>query len=137
MDCPRKTSTPAFSKESPMNKRQDAERRGRWAETIALWYMRAKGYHLLARRFKCHQGEVDLIMRKGETTAFIEVKARRTVDDAVISVTNYQSKRIASACATWMTRDPAAAAGYCRFDIVAVPASLWPTHIENAFYGDR
>jgi putative endonuclease len=120
-----------------VNKRQQAERRGRYAEVIALWYLRAKGYRLLARRFKSPQGEVDLIMRKGETTAFIEVKARKTIDDAVISVTTYQSKRISSACATWMSRDPKAAAGYCRFDIVAVPASLWPTHIENAFYGDR
>ncbi len=120
-----------------MGKREQAEKRGRLAEVIALWYLRAKGYRLVARRFKCPQGEVDLIMRKGETTAFIEVKARRTVDDAVIAVTNYQSRRIASACATWMARDPLAAAGFCRFDIVAVPASLWPRHIENAFFGDR
>jgi putative endonuclease len=120
-----------------MNKREQAERRGRTAETIALWYLRCKGYRLLARRFKSPQGEVDLIMRKGDTTAFVEVKARKTVDDAVISVTNYQARRIASASATWMARDPRAAAGYCRFDIVAVPSYLWPTHIENAFYGDR
>jgi Holliday junction resolvase-like predicted endonuclease len=37
----------------------------------------------------------------------------------------------------WMGRDPIAAKGFCRFDIVAVPSYLWPTHIENAFYGDR
>jgi putative endonuclease len=120
-----------------MGKREEAEKRGRAAEVIALWYLRCKGYRLLARRFKAPQGEVDLIMRRGETTAFIEVKARKTVDDAIIAVTPWQSRRIASACATWMARDPRAAAGYCRFDIVAVPASLWPRHIENAFYGDR
>jgi putative endonuclease len=120
-----------------MGKREDAERRGRFAETIAVWYLRCKGYRLLARRFKAPQGEVDLIMRKGDTTAFIEVKARKTVDEAIISVTPRQSRRIASACATWMSRDPKAAGNFCRFDIVAVPASLWPKHIENAFYGDR
>jgi putative endonuclease len=128
---------PASSSENRMTSREKAEQRGRIAETIALWYLRCKGYRLLARRFKARQGEVDLIMRKGETTAFIEVKARRTVDDAVISVTNTQSRRIASAAATWMARDPKAASGFCRFDIVAVPSYLWPTHIENAFYGDR
>jgi putative endonuclease len=120
-----------------MGKREDAEKRGRWAEVIALWYLRAKGYRLLARRYKSPVGEVDLIMRKGETTAFIEVKARKSVDDAIMSVTPWQSKRIARGAASWMGRDPKAAQGFCRFDIVAVPASLWPTHIENAFYGDR
>lgn len=120
-----------------MGKREDAERRGRFAETIAVWYLRCKGYRLLARRFKAPQGEVDLIMRKGDTTAFIEVKARKTVDEAIIAVTPWQSRRIASACATWMARDPKASPSFCRFDIVAVPASLWPKHIENAFYGDR
>jgi putative endonuclease len=120
-----------------MGKREDAEKRGRTAETIALWYLRCKGYRLLARRFKSHMGEVDLIMRRGDTTAFIEVKARPTVDEAIIAVTNWQSKRIAAACAAWMARDPKAAASACRFDIVAVPSYLWPKHIENAFYGDR
>jgi putative endonuclease len=117
--------------------REQAEKRGRTAEVIAIWYLRLKGYRLLARRFKVPQGEVDLIMRRGDTTAFIEVKARRTVDGAVQSVTDRQAKRIASACASWMARDALANGGFCRFDIVAVPSYLWPTHIENAFYGDR
>ncbi len=120
-----------------MKKRQAAEKRGHLAETIALWFLRLKGYRLLARRFNTHVGEIDLVMRKGKTTAFIEVKQRKSVDEAVIAVTTYQSKRISSAAAAWMSRDPKAASGFCRFDIVAVSSNLWPTHIENAFYGDR
>lgn len=120
-----------------MRSRQDAERRGHRAETVALWYLRLKGYRLVARRFKCHGGEVDLIMRKDNTTAFIEVKARGTVDDAVMAVTPHQARRIAAAAALWMARDERAARGHCRFDIVAVTSHFWPTHIENAFYGDR
>ncbi len=124
-----------------MKRRQSAERRGHRAETIALWYLRLKGYRLLSRRFKCHAGEVDLVMRRGDTTAFIEVKARATVDEAVIAVTPHQARRISAAAALWMTRDAVAASGHCRFDIVAVSSNfwsrLWPTHIANAFYGDR
>jgi putative endonuclease len=120
-----------------MGKREDAEKRGRRAEFVALWYLRLKGYKLLARRFKSHLGEVDLIMRKGTTTAFIEVKARKTTDQAILSVTTWQSRRISAASSSWVKRDPVAAAGICRFDIVAVPSHWWPTHIENAFYGDR
>ena len=116
--------------------RQRNEKRGHRAETAALILLRLKGYRLLARRFKSHHGEIDLIMRKGQTTAFIEVKARGTTNAAISSVTTYQSKRISAAAGLWMLRDAKAAAGFCRFDIVAVNAYLWPTHIANAFSGD-
>ena len=77
--------------------RQQAEQSGRAAETIALWFLRLKGYRLLAWRYKSPMGEIDLIMRRGEVTAFIEVKARATRDKAVESVTAYQSRRISAA----------------------------------------
>ena len=112
------------------------EKRGHRAETAALIFLRLKGYKLLARRFKSHHGEIDLIMRKGETTAFIEVKARSTTDAAISSVTTYQAKRISAAAGLWMGRDAKAATSFCRFDIVAVNAYLWPTHIKDAFSGE-
>ena len=116
--------------------RLKAERAGRLAEWAALWSLRLKGYRLLASRFRSPVGEVDLVMRKGSVTAFIEVKARPTRDAAVGSVTSWQSKRISAAARMWMSRDPKAAAQSCRFDIVAVTPYHWPHHIENAFYGD-
>ncbi len=118
-------------------RRQKAERAGRFAEHAALWALRCKGYRLLAHRFKCPLGEVDLIMRRGEVTAFIEVKARTTRKAAIESVTAFQARRIAAAAGQWMARDPRAARQACRFDIVAVSPYQWPHHIENAFYGDR
>jgi putative endonuclease len=113
--------------------RRRNERRGRWAESLALASLRLKGYRLLARRFKSGPGEVDLIMRRGEVTAFIEVKVRGTADLAIEAVTNYQSRRIAAAARIWMARDPKAMLGICRFDIVAVSSYQWPRHIPNAF----
>ena len=113
--------------------RQRNERRGRWAEGLAVLALRLKGYRLLARRFKSGPGEVDLIMRRGEVTAFIEVKVRLTPDLAVEAVTQYQSRRIAAAARVWMARDPKAMLGICRFDIVAVSPYQWPKHILNAF----
>ena len=109
------------------------ERRGRFAESLALVSLRLKGYRLLARRFKSGAGEVDLIMRRGEVTAFIEVKVRLSADLAVEAVTQYQSRRIAAAARVWMARDPKAMLGICRFDIVAVSPYQWPRHIPNAF----
>jgi putative endonuclease len=113
--------------------RRRNERRGRWAEGLAEASLRLKGYRLLARRFKSGVGEVDLIMRRGEVTAFIEVKIRSTSDHAVEAVTSTQSRRIAAAARLWMARDPKAALGICRFDIVTVSPYQWPKHIPNAF----
>lgn len=118
---------------SPSKTRQRNERRGRWAEAVAEASLRLKGYRLLARRFKAGPGEVDLIMRKGEVTAFVEVKIRVDADRAIEAVTDHQSRRIAAAARVWMARDPKAARGICRFDIVAVCPYQWPRHIPNAF----
>lgn len=116
--------------------RRKAETAGRFAEVMALWFLRLKGYRLLVHRYKCPSGEIDLIMRKGGTTAFIEVKSRATADAAIASVTAFQSRRISAAARSFMGRDRKAALQHCRFDIVAVSPYHWPTHIENAFYGD-
>jgi putative endonuclease len=116
--------------------RQAAHTHGHRAESIALWYLRLKGYRLLQQRFKTPAGEIDLVMRRGTTTVFIEVKARRTVDEAITAVTQHQSRRISSAAAFYTSRHDTAAKGFQRFDIIAVPSYLWPTHIKNAFDGN-
>jgi putative endonuclease len=117
--------------------RQSAERRGRWAERLALLALALKGYRLVKLRFKSGPGEVDLIMRRGEVTAFVEVKTRRSTDLAIIAVTPRQARRIAAAARIWMARDPLAAKGVCRFDIVTVSPYQWPRHIPNAFSADE
>jgi putative endonuclease len=116
--------------------RRKSEEDGRAAEHVALWFLRLKGWRLLARRYKTPVGEIDLIMRRGGTTAFIEVKARASLDGAVESVTPRQAKRIAAAARHFLTVDRRAALQACRFDIVAVSPYHWPRHIENAFEGD-
>jgi putative endonuclease len=115
--------------------RQQAHDHGHRAETIALWFLRLKGYRLLARRYKSPVGEIDLIMRRGRTTVYIEVKARALVDDSLFAVTPSQSRRISAAANYYASRDAKVAEGFQRFDIVAVPSYLWPTHIKNAFDG--
>jgi putative endonuclease len=116
--------------------RERAEKHGHFAEFVALMYLRLKGYRLLAQRFKTPQGEVDLIMRRRDVTAFIEVKARSTRDHGVEAVTMTQSRRITAAARFWMARDKTSNHNFCRFDIVVVSPYLLPQHIENAFPGD-
>jgi putative endonuclease len=115
--------------------KQAAHAHGHRAESIAVWYLRLKGYRLLARRFKSTLGEIDLILRKRKTLIFVEVKARRTIDDSLAAVTPQQSRRISQAASLFTARYDMSGIDEQRFDIVAVPSYLWPTHIQNAFDG--
>lgn len=117
--------------------RRKSEEAGRTAELAALWYLRFKGWRLLAQRYRSPVGEIDLVMRRGGVTAFIEVKVRRTPGKAIEAVTARQARRISAAARHFLSRAPQAAAGACRFDIVALSPYHWPRHIENAFEGDQ
>jgi putative endonuclease len=121
------------SKKATDPRRKRAERHGHWAEAMAIAALSLKGYRLLARRFKTPHGEIDLIMRRGRATIFIEVKQRADLDSALLSVSPYQMKRISAASRFWLARDPRAMEGDCRFDIVGVSPYRWPRHIPNAF----
>jgi putative endonuclease len=113
--------------------RRAAERRGRRAETLALLYLRAKGYRLLARRYRTPVGEIDLIVARRRLIAFIEVKARPTGAEAAESVTPASQRRIARAASAWLAKHPEAADRELRLDVViAVPWRL-PRHIMAAF----
>jgi putative endonuclease len=121
------------SKKAADPRRRRAERHGHWAEAMAIAALSLKGYRLLARRFKTPHGEIDLIMRRGRATIFIEVKQRADLDSALLSVSSQQMKRISAASRFWLARDPRALTGDCRFDIVGVSPYRWPRHIPNAF----
>jgi putative endonuclease len=113
--------------------RQAAERRGRRAETLALLYLRMKGYRLLARRYRTPVGEIDLIVRRGRTIAFVEVKRRGSGDEAAEAITASGQRRIARAASAWLARHPEAAAQTLRFDAVLIAGRHWPVHLPGAF----
>lgn len=116
-------------------KRQAAERAGRRAEWLAALSLRAKGYRIIESRFKCPQGEVDLIARRGDVIAFIEVKARPSHDEALFAVTPRNEHRICRAAIAWLSRHPRLATANIRYDIISV-ASGWPRHHRDAFRPD-
>jgi putative endonuclease len=114
----------------PSRRRRDAERRGQRGEEWAAWLLRLKGYRILARRVRTPLGEIDIIARRGRVTAFIEVKARPSLDTAMAAVTPWQAKRIRDACRWWIAGRVIAE---CRFDFILVAPYQIPVHIENAF----
>ena len=100
--------------------RQQAEKAGRRAETLASLYLALRGYHILERRYKTRAGEIDLIAKRGDTIIFAEVKARATTDLAVEAVTPKARRRIERAGHTFLARNPRFADSGVRYDIIAV-----------------
>ena len=111
-------------------KRQRAERGGRRAERLAAWWLRFKGWHVLALRARTPVGEVDLVARRGQVLAFIEVKARASVAEAELALDEYRLRRVVRAAEALLPR-------YGREgDIIRVDAMFivpWrlPRHMTN------
>ncbi len=117
----------------PPADRRRAEARGRWSEGVAAFYLRLKGYRILARRAKTPVGEIDLVAARGHVLAFVEVKARRRRGDAWWAVTPHQVHRIARAAHYWLAGHPGFNSHDCRFDIVIVSPYQMPLHLPDAF----
>ena len=92
-----------------------------------------KGYRIVARRFRTRAGEVDLIARKGDLVALVEVKARPSERAAVDAVTATAERRIGAAGDIWLSRQTDAARLSIRCDIIAVVPWRWPKHFPDAF----
>lgn len=113
--------------------RKRAERRGRWSEWTAALFLMLKGYRILAMRYRVRAGEVDIIARRGELVAFVEVKARRDLMAAVDAVTFASQNRIRAAGDHWLARQPDAVRLSLRYDIVAITPWKLPRHYQGAF----
>jgi len=110
-----------------------AFRLGLSAESRAAAYLIAKGYRILARRWRSPFGEIDIVARRRQTLVFVEVKARLTLDAAAEAVTVRQRRRIASAAELWLAQHADIAFTDIRFDAVLVTPGRLPQHILAAF----
>lgn len=113
--------------------RRRAGRRGRRAEWLALLLLLVKGYRPLARNYVVRGGEIDLVVRRGGTIAFVEVKARPSLEMARTVLSPQKRRRIECAARVWLARHPGAAALVLRGDGVFLAPRRWPLHVEDAF----
>ena len=113
--------------------RRAAYLRGLRAETLAVAALRLKGYRILARRYLAAGGEADIIARRGDTIAFIEVKARSTLEQAHASLTADKRLRISRAARHWLARYPGAERLTWRGDAIFVAPWRWPLHLPGVF----
>jgi putative endonuclease len=113
--------------------RQVAFRLGISAESRAAAFLIAKGYRILARRYRTPVGEIDIVARRRKLLVFVEVKAREHLDDAAWSVTDRQRARIVAAAEAWLAANPDRAIEDIRFDAMLVSPGRIPRHIPAAF----
>jgi putative endonuclease len=117
----------------PSAERQVAFRTGISAESRAAAFLIAKGFRILARRWRSPVGEIDIVARRRTLLIFVEVKARDTLDDAAWSVTPRQRARIIAAAEAWLARFADPRIQDIRFDAVLVAPRSIPRHIPAAF----
>lgn len=121
--------------ERRVDQRRKAYRRGHRGEWLAALALMLKGYRILARRHRTRLGEIDIIARRGDLVLFVEVKARRTLVEAMEAIAHGSERRIEAAADLWLSRQSDHGRLSARFDMVAVLPWRWPVHVENAFYG--
>ena len=115
-------------------KRRRAERGGRRAESIAAFWLRLKGWRILARRVRTQVGEIDLIARRGRTIIFVEVKSRSTSGQAAMSLDDWRLRRVAAAAEALLPRF-ARPDDEVRIDAIYVVPRRFPCHLANISQG--
>ncbi len=113
-------------------KRQQAEARGRSAEDEAADWLAGRGWEVLARRVKIKGGEIDLIARRENLIAFVEVKWRAKAADLDFAIDEYRLRRVAAA-AEAVAHDYAKSGEDLRVDVILLAPGAEPRHIENAW----
>ena len=117
--------------------RQVAFKFGISAESRAAAFLIAKGYRILARRYRSPAGEIDIVARRRGLLVFVEVKARERLDDAAEAVIVRQQRRIIAAAEVWLANNPDFGDVDIRFDVVLVAPKSLPRHIVAAFDASR
>lgn len=108
-------------------------------EALAAKHLKARGCKILAPNYRARRGEVDIIVRDGEFTVFVEVKTRRSLRFGVpqAAVTWQKQKQISKVALAYLQAHNLLDAP-CRFDVIAIHLSpqlelVNLEHIESAF----
>jgi putative endonuclease len=104
------------------------------AEEVAARLYTAEGARVLATRWRCPEGEIDLVVSWPKLIVFVEVKARPTRDAAAAALTPRQWRRLGRAAQRFLAAEPQALQCDCRFDVVLVDGAGRAERIENAHF---
>lgn len=102
------------------------------SEWVALGWLMLRGWRPLARRWSAPGGEIDLVVVRGRVVAFVEVKARIALGDAVAALGPVKRRRILRAVRAWRARNRWADTGYSfRVDAVYLARRCLPLHVAD------
>ena len=114
-----------------------AYQKGVQAEDMAAQMFERKGFEILQRRYKTKYGEVDVIAAKEGLLVFAEVKARKTIEEALEAISAQARQRIQNAALYFLSTHEAYASYDMRFDVVAVgqnqSGAISVSHLDNAW----
>ena len=110
---------------------------GELGERIAERWLRRRGWRVIQRRFRSGHRDIDLVVERDGTVAFVEVKARKgAAFGGPVQAVNYRKrKQLERSAMVWIDRHGREADDY-RFDVVGVlvdGAAVRICHVENAF----
>jgi putative endonuclease len=103
------------------------------AEFLARVWLRATGWRVLAFSYSAPGGEIDIVARRRDMVAFVEVKARRTRDAAILAIDGGKQRRISRAARHWLARNAAHHACSFRGDAILMTPWRLPERVEGAY----
>jgi putative endonuclease len=105
----------------------------RGEEAVARWY-HDHGYEVVARNWRCREGELDLVVSRPRLVVFCEVKTRSSsaFGSPAEAVTWSKQRRLRALAARWLREGPSRASGDIRFDVASVMGDRVEV-IEGAF----
>lgn len=112
-------------------------RTGLYAEALCRLVLRLKGYRILAIRYKSPLGEIDIVALRRRCLVMVEVKARRSMQQAAEAIQPRQQQRLERAALDFLSHYPHLNGHDIRFDIMLVPSGRLPTHIQDAWRPNR
>ena len=110
-----------------------AHKRGHLAEYVALIHLMLKGYRILGFRLKMPQGEIDILAQKGARLHLVEVKQRRSHEEAVETVSTIQQERLWQTGLALQEKKPRLRRLDLVIDLYTIAPGQWPRHQINAF----
>ena len=114
------------------------QRLGLDGERVAARWLRSRGWRILAHRFRWGHRDIDLVVERDRTVAFVEVKSRRgsRFADPVQAVDWRKQREVTRTAAVWVARNGEEGLAY-RFDVIGVlftPSGVRVRHVEQAFF---
>jgi putative endonuclease len=113
---------------------------GRWGEQLAAEHLTAAGMQVLARNWRCAQGELDLVVRDVDgTVVFVEVKTRAGLGfgEPAEAVGRVKARKLRALACRWLLAHRPSGAAELRFDVVGILRQPGQepqiTHLRAAF----